>query len=344
MRFRIRFAEQIVGLFIIIALASIVLVIVLLSISQRWFNEDGKYYTELETANGISVNMSVQYRGFTIGHVTDVKLEGEVVKVSFSIHEDHKHRVKHGSIMQLEAGPLGALLGNQFIFIPGRGSELVPDGRDGKEAGFVPLYGTRQATAHIDGGLAQKPDVDSINQIIDGAVEIVDVAKEILSELQKALKESDDTTDMGRIVGGITRTVEMLPDMVTTTVDDLMEMLEGVMVTVRPIMNNIEAISSMMAEPDGAVASLLEPDGEIHASLTNSIRSISGTLDSFDQALAFIPPRMPQLIDMLTELQITLETANEVLISLTQHPLLKGGIPPRMDIHAVGTSPRDIRF
>ena len=124
MKFKIRFSEQIVGVFIILALVSLIFVIVMLGRSHRWFSRDAVFYTELDSVTGISKNMPVLYKGFTIGNVKSFGLnDRDSVSIYFSIYAEHRERVKQGSLVEIVTSPIG--LGNQFILHPGKGEDLV---------------------------------------------------------------------------------------------------------------------------------------------------------------------------------------------------------------------------
>ena len=123
MKFKIRFADQIVGFFIVLSLVSLAFVIVMLGKSQRWFVKDVSFSTILQSAGGLSKNMAVQYRGFTIGNIKNFYLnDNDEVEVIFSIYKEYKDKVKKGSIVEMMISPVG--LGNQFLFHAGRGDPL----------------------------------------------------------------------------------------------------------------------------------------------------------------------------------------------------------------------------
>ena len=60
MKFKIRFADQIVGFFVIVCLVSLAFVIVMLGRSQRWFAKDYTFIKVLPSAVGLGKNMPVQ--------------------------------------------------------------------------------------------------------------------------------------------------------------------------------------------------------------------------------------------------------------------------------------------
>ena len=331
MKFKIRFADQIVGLFIIISLVCLGLVIAMLGRTQRWFARDLSFTTVLYTAAGLSNNMAVQYRGFTIGNVRSFHLaESDNVEVIFVIHEEHVNRVRQGSMVELMASPIG--LGNQFLFHTGRGDVL-------EEGTFVPAYGTALARELIRQGLATEPQRDDgISLIISRANAIMDELNQILGHVELAIGEGTSTTEIGQIVASIQRTLagmEVLPSEINQTISEVRQELS-------PILANINTLSAQLSDPDGLVYSVLDTEGEIFANLLSSINSVSGILDNLDRTTAFLPTQLPQVAGLLTDIRVIIRSAEDVLTAVANNPLLRGGVPERFEQRVTG--PRDIGF
>jgi len=47
---------------------------------------------------------------------------------------------------------------------------------------------------------------------------------------------------------------------------------------------------------------------------------------------------------LLMDLRVTMKTAEDVLVALTNNPLLRGGVPSRTESQNTDISPRGIRF
>jgi phospholipid/cholesterol/gamma-HCH transport system substrate-binding protein len=99
---------------------------------------------------------------------------------------------------------------------------------------------------------------------------------------------------------------------------------------------------AQLNEPDGLLYTLLDTDGEVYTSLVEALGSVSGILENLDRTAAFIPGQLPQVAGLITELRITLRTAEDALTAVVNHPLLRGGVPERPENRTIG--PRDIRF
>jgi len=196
MKFSIRFADQVVGVLVILALAILVVVVFMLGKSQRWFVKDYQYTTYFNSASGLSSNMAVTYKGFTMGHVKKIMLtEDDRVEVVFTIFNEHNYRVKQGSLVELQASPIG--LGNSFIFHPGKGSVVLPEGS------VIPEVNSSQAKQLSAMGLTDRPEsTDSINNIINNVNMLIDTINRSLAGLEGA-----DELTLGQIVSGLNNAV-----------------------------------------------------------------------------------------------------------------------------------------
>ena len=340
MRFKIRFADQIVGLFIILSLAALVFVIIMLGQSQRWFSKDVFYYTNMPTADGLSNNMPVQYRGFTIGNVKTFHLnENDDVEVIFFIYEGYHDRVKQGSMVEKVASPIG--LGSSFIFYAGKGLNLLPENT------FIPVVGSPQARELIRQGLADEPRYDDIitmalNQITSTLEEV----NEILANVNEALGPGSRETEIGKIVGSLQKIIEdaeSIPQTIDLAGADISKLVDEILSELSPALANINILTNELVDPDGLLFTMLNTDEEVYTSLTASLRSISSILNNLDETIAFLPSQTPQIAGMIIELRQTLKAAEDVMIALSNNPLLRGGVPQRPETQS-GTSPRDLRF
>ncbi|MDR0624242.1 MAG: MlaD family protein [Treponema sp.] len=344
MKFTIRFADQIVGALIVLALAILIFVVFMLGSNQRWFSRDYQFKSYFSSASGLSDNMAVLYKGFTIGHVKSFDLTGDdQVEVGFTVFDTYVSRVRQGSVVEVIQSPIG--LGSQFLFYPGIGPEPVEEG------GVIPAINSPEGKQFLANGLVSIPARDdSISIIMNRANTLLDTLNNVLVQVQDALVGTDRTT-LGRTLGdveiaasGIRNMTETLPVTIGDSVDLITAQLEQVTGQLEPILANLNEFSAKLTAPDGAVSAVLDTHGDVYTKLIESLDSISGTLRNLERTSEFIPAQLPQVAALLFDLQTTLRTAEDVLIALTNNPLLKNGIPPKVETRTGGTSPRDISF
>jgi len=319
MKFKIRFADQIVGVFIILSLVSLATLIVLLGSSQRWFANDISYHTILPSANGLGKNMAVQYRGFSIGNVKSFRLtDNDDVEVIFMINEEYSDRMRLGSMVEVVVSPIG--LGNHFLLHSGSGELLA-------EGSFVPVIGSARAKELVRQGLAIEPQND------DSITAIMNRANSILAQLDEALGQGSDVTKIGQTLGSLQRTA--------TGLETLPSIVENVLIELRPAIANINEIAAQINDPNSLLYKVLDTDEAVYTSLVSSLTSISSILDNLDKTAA---SQLPNIAGIIMELRTTVKTAEDVLVALTNNPLLRKGVPERVESQSGGASPRNIRF
>jgi len=333
MKFSIRFADQIVGALVILALAILVVVIFMLGKSQRWFVRDYQYTSYFNSASGLSANMSVTYKGFTMGHVKKIMLtEDDRVEVIFSIFNEHNYRVRQGSLVELQASPIG--LGNAFIFHPGKGRETLPEGA------VIPEVNSAQAKELIASGLSEKPETsDSINNIINNVNMMLDTVNRSLAGLEGA-----DELTLGQIILGINDTVNSLSTRIEPILGGIQTMVDDLSGQLNPILTNVHTLTDQMAEPSGTVMSILDSEGPVFASIAEVLESLSGIAQSLEKTAEFIPAQLPQLSLLISDLQSTIVEVEKMIIALNNNPLLKGGVPEIKETGPGAATPRDLEF
>ena len=327
------FADQIVGVFIILSLAALVFVIVVLGKSQKWFAKDVSFSTVFPSAGGLSKNMAVQYKGFAIGSVKDFHLTPDNnVEVIFSISEEYRNRVKRGSVVELQVSPIG--LGNQFLFYAGKGQVL-------DEGAFIPPFGSAQARDLIRQGLTEEVQRD------DSISVLLNRISSIMGQLDTALGEGSDDTEIGKIIGSLNKTlvgVEAIPYSLDNAISSLNTTINGIRLQLNPILANITALTGELNDPDGLIYTVLDTDKDFYTGILGILGSLTSMLDSLDRTLAFIPSQLPQVAGLLMDLRETMQTAQDALTAITNNPLLRGGVPSRADSQNSDISPRGIRF
>jgi len=330
MKFSIRYADKIVGAFIILALVILVFVIFMLGRNQRWFARDYEYVTYVNSASGISANMAVQYKGFSIGRVTQLKLdETDRVQVTFVIFDIYNDRVREGSMIDVQVSPIG--LGSQFIFYPGLGTEQIEEG------GTIYSVNSSEGKKLIMSGKAKLPDKD------DSITNILGQVNTLLTQLNEAIMGSENST-FGRTFLNLedaTRGLTVLTDNIPSDIGDN---IKGVLTQLDSIMSELYVVSARLSDPDGAVMAILNSDGPVYHSLTETLGSLSDSMTNLEKITGYIPSQFPQVTVLLTSLHSTLKTAQDVLTALVNNPLLKNGVPVRVETPPGGSSPRDLGF
>src|SRR5579864_749307 len=119
MKFRIKYAQQVVGFFLLASVLALVAVLVFMGANQRWFARNYTFFSRFNSAEGITVGMPVKLKGFEIGKVTNVELTyNNRVRVNLDIYSDYISKIRPDSVIDLAVATLG-FGGGAMNLLPG---------------------------------------------------------------------------------------------------------------------------------------------------------------------------------------------------------------------------------
>ncbi|MDR2767824.1 MAG: MlaD family protein [Treponema sp.] len=257
MKFKIRFVDQIVGLLIVTALASLIVVIFFLGRAQRWFSRDYYYRTYAASGSGLNENMPVIYKGFTIGTVKKVDLTAaNEVEVIFTIQDKYNDRARFGSVVEILVSPLAGLGGSQFNFYPGLGEGL-------KENDVIPMVDSAEGKDLAARGLAYiPPRDDTITILIAKANLLLDDLHTMLESVNTGsgtpLGETmtnirKSTEDLIPVVGNIKKMTGDLSAELPVVAGDL----EASLADLSLILNHVEETTSYLPDQMPQIISMI---------------------------------------------------------------------------------------
>lgn len=294
MKFKIRYSDQIVGFFSLLAMALLVLFVFFLGAKQSWFVKKNIYYTYFNSGSGLVAGMDVTYKGFSLGKIKDVRLDGTNVVVEFFILREYAEYVKENSLVELITSPIG--LGASFVLYPGKGPELLPSGSE--------IY-----------------RIDSF------------AAREIIESKRIRLEKQDDSIGaLMKKVSSVLDNVNLLLSSVNGAVTGRGQTpLAGIVENVEEITGNVAVLSKYLSSGEGAVPKILGPDltdslDELMRNISLISQELTRIVGSADSLMANIAPELDAL---LVQLNSALLEAQDVLIGVKNNPLIRGGVPDR---------------
>ena len=180
MRFRIKFADQIVGLFILLAFLGLAVVLILLGANQRWFEKNYEFYSRFRSGNGLNVGMSITLKGFEIGKVDKITLDpkSRIVTMEFHIFDRYyEDVVLEHSVLELATSPIG--IGGGLIFHPGR--QTSPPKPPLAEGSLIPSLDFKEGQELVRQGLVERSTKDdSIGSLLSNVGPILEKVDTIL--------------------------------------------------------------------------------------------------------------------------------------------------------------------
>jgi phospholipid/cholesterol/gamma-HCH transport system substrate-binding protein len=344
MRFRIRFADQIVGCFVLLAVLGIAALLVFMGINQRWFAKNYYFKSRFGSGDGLSVGMSIALKGFPIGKISKVRLNAEnQVDVEFFVQDTYYDKVRPNSILELAPSPLG--LGGGMKFHPGTG-----EGAPQPEMSFIPSLAIPEGQALVKAGLVDLPQNEElVSSLLAKVNPILDDIRSTLVSV-KTLVNTVDSAVTGKSgpIGGMLTDLQGTPGKVNGAVDNIRDRTNAILDRIAAVSDNLDAITvnvktttDSLRDTKGLVTRLLDPKGSIENLLDDNgalLGQIRGTIDDTKQVIAqvrgfveYINSSRPQISGLLEKGKETLDQGKDVLEAAKNNWLLKGGIPERKE-------------
>lgn len=351
MKFKIRYASQVVGVFVILAVLFLAGILILMGVNQRWFAKNYYFTSRFASGGGLSIGLPISFKGFEIGKVTKIALaEDNTVEIKFYIRDTFYPKVFENSVLQLTSNPLG--LGGGLVFH--QGSNPSPPL---EEFSYIPSLDLPEGREKAGLGLAVIPrEDDAINRILGEIDPILINANlfllsinELLSSLNSGLA-GKTSSPLGKIVadlGSVTGSV-------SGSLDETLAATNVLLGNLTEITANLKATTESLRDPRGLIIKLLEPKGSIATFLDDNnrlfdevekiLKSAAESMDEVQSFAAFINSTHPQLLGMLEEGRQTVRLGQDVLEGLKNNPLLRGGITPKTPIPTTQQGYRDEAF
>jgi phospholipid/cholesterol/gamma-HCH transport system substrate-binding protein len=326
MKFRIRYADQVVGAFVLLAIAVLAFIVVSLGSNQRWFARDYRFKSRFASASGITPGTAIQLKGFKIGRIKNVTLtDANEAAVDFVVYDTFIDKVRANSLLELVVSPIG--LGNQLLFHPGKSTERAA------ENSFIPAYDTPEGMKLVDARLVDMPPKDdtitrllfnvnttieevkktlqTVNPILAGQgagpiKEAMDEAVAAVAQVNAILADLDDAL---RGVGGgpLAKTLNSVDAMVAGLGDSLQGRGGG------PIARSLGGVDALIADLDQALQG--KGDGPVAASLNGVSDALNTTLPRLDGMVARVQTDLPVLLDRVDGMVANVQSAVPPLLA-----------------------------
>ncbi len=362
MKFRVRHAERIVGLFVLVAALALCAGVVLIGANQRWFSRSHRFATRFPSASGVAPGTALLMKGFEVGKIQRISLNADnEVDAAFVIYDDYYSKARENSLLELVTSPIG--LGTQLLFHPGKSEGLLKDGS------FVPLASSEEGQSLIEQGYVEIPPKDdtitrllaNVNPLLESLAKTVVTVNRTLTEVNRALagqssgpagqvvaeaasamaRVDDLVADLQRQVGGIAEKANALVGDLQAQAGGLIDKAGGLVDTVGKVASNVEATTAAIRDPTGLVPKLLDAKGSIATllddknaifdKLTSSLVETEKTLKNVQGITQDLRAQMPSIGVAIDEGRTAIKQAQDVLEGLKNNPLLKGGVPERRD-------------
>jgi phospholipid/cholesterol/gamma-HCH transport system substrate-binding protein len=332
MRFRIRFADQIVGIFILLAILGVAAALILLGLNQRWFARNYAFWTRFASAEGLTVGMPIKLKGFEIGKVDRISLgKDNVVEMEFHVYDTYYPKMVQGSVMEKATSALG--LGSGLVLHPGEGGgEAMP------EYSLVPSTdfeeGRRLLAVRREPAAPQSDPIAGLITQVQPVLEEIDLTVVSIRQLTDTMNRDLQGRGAGPLSSTLKDVAAAAHDVAGTA-----SRVNAIAARLEAIAANLEQLSAGLRDPTGLAKRLLDPKGSLDTLLDDDNRlynQIAASLEQLQSVIAqlaeftrFVNSAQPQILGLLEQGRTTLDQGQQVLEAVKNNPLLRGGVPPR---------------
>jgi phospholipid/cholesterol/gamma-HCH transport system substrate-binding protein len=204
---------------------------------------------------------------------------------------------------------------------------------------------------------------DAITNIVGGVAPImanVNTTLEQLNELLGSVNAAVKGKSQGPL-GTIVKDAQGIVTNIGATTRTINKSLDGTFGQVNELLANLNAISAnlkitsdQLKDPKGLVPKLLDPKGSMATFLDDNnalfdrvdtiLKTVNESIVEVREFAKFINTTRPQIIGVLEEGREAVSKGKDVLEGLKNNPLLKGGIPERVQQPTTFKSYRDEDF
>ncbi len=328
MKFRIRFAEQIVGLFILVAIVAIAGLLILMGVNQRWFAKDYHYVSFFNSGNNLSNGMPVKLKGFKIGMVDSIALlDDNRVRIDFHVFDTYQEKVTPYSVLELAVSPIG-LGGGGLLFHPGKspGPPLAEDS-------IIPSLDMEEGRDLVKRGLVAIPGrSDAISDILVKVGPTIDSVNDTLAAVEKLLLSTDDLINGKNetALGALIIEAELIAsnvEEITGNAGDNIDSILGDVALLTESLRDTTGIITRLLDPKGSIPKILNDNEELYIIIGDILNSLSVSAKEIEMLLTFANEKQPQISTLLDQTIDAINDGQDVLTGLKNNPLLRGGIP-----------------
>ena len=275
MKFKIKYADQIVGTLSIIAFIALIFIIFLIGSTQKWFVPKHNYYTVISSAANISVGKSITYKGFEIGKIKSFSLDAtDNVVVNFYITDDYRSKAVKNSIIEILTSPLGS----SVIFYPGNSLDYLPDNS------YVPERSSERAKELIKYKMVSVVEqTDSLNTILAMATTLVGDIDTLVKQINIALEGRENTP--------LTRTITQLNE-ILENINEITSDASGIVPKLLEDENSQGSIANVLMQLDSTM-------GEINSITT----SVDGNMPGVTILISQMQTLLKQMQDVMEGLK-----------------------------------------
>ncbi|MDR2587979.1 MAG: MlaD family protein [Spirochaetales bacterium] len=339
MKFKIKYASQIVGSFVIAAFLFFAAILILMGINQRWFARNYYYTSRFASGAGLNKGMAISFKGFEIGKVTDIYLtKDDNVEIQFYIQDTFQPKVFENSVLQLVQSTFG--FGGGLVFHQG-----VSVSRPLEEFSYIPSLDLAEGQALAARGLVKVPKDDSVvTRVLEDIEPIVENITMTVESLNAILEAVRNPSAGDAAIGGVVKNLEGLTRELELLLAEARPGLSAIVANVEGMSADSKGLVVRLLDPMGSLATLLDDNNRLFEQIEAILADAAASMDEVRSFSSILTTARPQILELLEEGRDAVRLSQDVLEGLRNNPLLRGGIPSRLEAPTSQQGYRDEAF
>jgi len=347
MYFRIKHFDRYVGVFIILALAMIIVTLVFIARGQKWFEKRYYYTAVFDRVHGLKPGTDVTISGMEVGTVKSLRLNPQSkVEVTLEILETYKDHLRQDSRVTIVSG----LLGGKTVEVTMGSPNQSPLPAGGTIASQEPKELT-DILKEVDVKTPLKKVDEALENLKSITAKLNHPRGELFTLLQnvefvtRQLKSGQgnvgailqDKKMYGEIMAAIESIRRSAGNIEETTQNaakvskDLPKVTAEIDRTLQEIPKILEDVKKVTADLPQAMEKIQKALGDVLA-ITGEAKGITAEVKEIATDLKAITGNIkkaaPEIPDLLATTQESLEEAEKLIQGLQNHWLLRGSMPP----------------
>jgi virulence factor Mce-like protein len=288
MAFRYKHSEIVVGVFLVVAIAVVIAVIIMIGSERRWFEKRYEFTTKLQRGEGISPGMQVNIKGIQVGEVQSVYLnEDNWIEITFTVYQEYSERIRKDSVVKLRS----PLIGSKAL-------DVIPGGR------------TMPALA--SGSYVWSEDTEQGQRILSQRV-----TQERPEQLQRVLDNVERLThNLSAKDGSLEPALEKILA--------FFEKLTSDEESLQRTLASLERITASIDQSEGSIGRLLDDDQELYASITRLMEHLNEMAANFETLSGELSDSSPEIRTAIARSNRTMNEAIGLIKTLQNNFFVRG--------------------
>lgn len=341
MHFRIKHIDRYVGIFLVLAMLLGVAAFVFISKGQKWFAKRNAYTVIFAKVQGLKPGTAVTVSGMEVGRVSSLRLNREgKVELTLDVLNEYRHILRTDTRATIASTLLG-----------GKSVELTVGSPDQPE--LTPGATISSIEAKEIGDLLKEIDVKEplkkVNEALDHLRSITaklnDPGGDLFTLLRNVRFVTHQLKEGQGSVGAILQDKKMhgevtaALDSVRRSASNLEEISQNalkVSKNLSPLMaevdRSVKEVPNIIGQVKAATVSLPQIMGDLQKAASDAPRITGNVKDLTEDAKAIagnLKKASPQVPDIVTASQETLEETERLILGLQNHWLIRGSMPDR---------------